>query len=176
MFVSEIAFLGEPASISGKLTIPKNTSTANENGLLHSISYVTQSSWLCHQHIKDDVLFGQPWISWRMETILRLAHGGVGSLARRYVLSRLCAIPVLQHFTAPSLIPLHTFTFTLPAPFEVSFLRASVLPGADHSSPAPTFSFPYIHDSFLISILDRETDGECIRLLRSRAMILAHIF
>jgi hypothetical protein len=150
-----MAFLGEPASISGKSTIPKNTS---------------------HQHIKDDILFGQPWISWRMETILRLALGGVGSLARRYVLSRLCAIPVLQHFTAPSLIPLHTFTFTLPAPFEVSFLRASVLPGADHSSPAPTFSFPYINDSFLMTILDRETDGECICLLRSRAMILTHIF
>jgi hypothetical protein len=144
-----MAFLGEPASISGKLTISKNTSTIDENELMHSISYTIQSPWLCHQYIKDDILFGQPWIFWRMGTILRLALGGVGSLARRYVLSRLCAISALQRFTTLSLIPIHTFTFTLPAPSEVSFLRASVLPGADYSSAAPTFSSPYINGPFL---------------------------
>jgi nicotinamide N-methyltransferase len=104
-----------------------------------------------------------------MGTILRLALGGVGSLARRYALSRLCAISALQRFTVPSLIPIHTFTFTLPAPSEVSFLRASVLPGADHSSAAPTFSFPYINDPFLNA-------HSLSAFLTERLMVSAYVF
>jgi ABC-type transport system involved in cytochrome bd biosynthesis fused ATPase/permease subunit len=56
-----MALLGELTTISGKLTIPKNTSKIDENGLMHAISYAAQSPWLRHQSIKDNIIFGQPF-------------------------------------------------------------------------------------------------------------------
>ncbi|KAG1837297.1 hypothetical protein F4604DRAFT_1843943 [Suillus subluteus] len=56
-----MALLGEMTTISGKLTISKNTSKIDENGFMHSFSYAAQSPWLRHQSIKDNILFGQPF-------------------------------------------------------------------------------------------------------------------
>ncbi|KAJ8589109.1 P-loop containing nucleoside triphosphate hydrolase protein [Rhizopogon salebrosus TDB-379] len=56
-----MALLGELTTVSGKLTIPKNTSKIDENGLMHAISYAAQSPWLRHQSIKDNIIFGQPF-------------------------------------------------------------------------------------------------------------------
>ncbi|KAG2143718.1 hypothetical protein DEU56DRAFT_792331 [Suillus clintonianus] len=65
-----MALLGEMTTISGKLTISKNTSKIDENGLMHSMSYAAQSPWLRHQSIKDNILFGQPYDEERYNDVI----------------------------------------------------------------------------------------------------------
>jgi ABC-type transport system involved in cytochrome bd biosynthesis fused ATPase/permease subunit len=65
-----MALLGEMTTISGKLTISKNTSKIDENGFMHSISYAAQSPWLRHQSIKDNILFGQPFDEERYNDVI----------------------------------------------------------------------------------------------------------
>ena len=56
-----MALLGEMTLLNGgRIIMAKNPSKVDENSLMHSISYATQSPWLRHQSIKDNILFGYP--------------------------------------------------------------------------------------------------------------------
>lgn len=42
----------------------------DEHGFMHSVSYAAQSSWLRHQSIKDNILFGYPLDEERYNAVL----------------------------------------------------------------------------------------------------------
>ncbi|KIY50596.1 hypothetical protein FISHEDRAFT_39032 [Fistulina hepatica ATCC 64428] len=56
-----MALLGEMTLLQGRLIMSKNPRKVDESGLMHAISYAAQSSWLRHQSIKDNILFGYPY-------------------------------------------------------------------------------------------------------------------
>ncbi|KAI0003794.1 ABC transporter type 1, transmembrane domain-containing protein [Russula compacta] len=65
-----MALLGEMTTLSGNIIMSKRTSHVDEFGLTHSIAYAAQSSWLRHQSIKDNILFGYPYDEARYDAVI----------------------------------------------------------------------------------------------------------
>ncbi|KII83783.1 hypothetical protein PLICRDRAFT_702353 [Plicaturopsis crispa FD-325 SS-3] len=65
-----MALLGELTLIEGRLIMSKDSSSVDENGLAHTISYAAQSPWLRHQSIKDNILFGYPYDEERYNAVV----------------------------------------------------------------------------------------------------------
>lgn len=56
----QLAVLGEMTLLKGRIIMSKDSSRVDEHGLMHCISYASQTPWLRHQSIKDNILFGYP--------------------------------------------------------------------------------------------------------------------
>ncbi|TFK50258.1 P-loop containing nucleoside triphosphate hydrolase protein [Heliocybe sulcata] len=65
-----MALLGEMTILSGRISLPKDTSKIDSDGLVHAISYASQSPWLRHQSIKDNILFGHILDQKRYEAVV----------------------------------------------------------------------------------------------------------
>ncbi|KAI0065886.1 multidrug resistance-associated ABC transporter [Artomyces pyxidatus] len=65
-----MALLGELTTLSGRIIMSKDLSRVDEHGLTHSIAYSAQSSWLRHQSIKDNILFGSPYDEDRYNAVI----------------------------------------------------------------------------------------------------------
>ncbi|KJA19718.1 hypothetical protein HYPSUDRAFT_1094370 [Hypholoma sublateritium FD-334 SS-4] len=55
-----LAVLGEMTLLKGRIIMSKDSSRVDEHGLMRCISYASQTPWLRHQSIKDNILFGYP--------------------------------------------------------------------------------------------------------------------
>ncbi|KAJ7123089.1 multidrug resistance-associated ABC transporter [Mycena epipterygia] len=56
-----LALMGEMTLLPGERIIMSKTPTVDEFGNTHGIAYASQSPWLRHQSIKDNILFGDPF-------------------------------------------------------------------------------------------------------------------
>lgn len=65
-----MALLGEMTLLKGRLIMSKNPGKLGEHGLQHAISYASQTPWLCHQSIKDNILFGYPYDEARYNAVV----------------------------------------------------------------------------------------------------------
>ena len=66
----KLALLGELTLIEGRILASKEPEEVDEHGLKRSISYVSQTPWLQHQTIKENILFGSPYDSERYNSVL----------------------------------------------------------------------------------------------------------
>lgn len=48
-------------SSSGKIFLPKDTSSVDEDGYYNAVSFCIQRPWLQHLSIRDNILFGAPF-------------------------------------------------------------------------------------------------------------------
>lgn len=65
-----MAVLGEMTRLSGRIIMTKESSCVDENGYSHSLSYASQTPWLRHQSIKDNVLFGHSFDEERYRSVI----------------------------------------------------------------------------------------------------------
>lgn len=66
-----MALLGEMTLLpGGRLIMSMNSNRVDEHGHMHMISYAAQSSWLQHQSIKDNILFGSPYDEDRYNSVI----------------------------------------------------------------------------------------------------------
>lgn len=54
----------------GRIISAKAPWKLDRNGLTHSMSYSAQSPWLRNQTIKDNILFGLPYVRERYDAVL----------------------------------------------------------------------------------------------------------
>ncbi|KAJ7499148.1 hypothetical protein FB451DRAFT_27658 [Mycena latifolia] len=65
-----LALLGEMTPLAGTLINPPKSSRVDENGLMGCISYAAQNSWLQHNSIRDNIIFGSPFDEERYQSVL----------------------------------------------------------------------------------------------------------
>lgn len=67
-----LALLGEMDCVQGKVRLPKFRSQIvdAETGLRNSVAYCSQSPWLQHQSLKNNILFGEPFNQERYDAVL----------------------------------------------------------------------------------------------------------
>lgn len=65
-----MALLGEMTLLKGRLIMSKYPGKLDEHGLHHAISYASQTPWLCHQSIKDNILFDYPYDEARYNAVV----------------------------------------------------------------------------------------------------------
>lgn len=65
-----MALLGELTTLKGRIVMSKNASKIDEYGLAHTISYASQTPWLRHESIRNNILFGFPYDEERYNAVL----------------------------------------------------------------------------------------------------------
>ncbi|KAI0070122.1 multidrug resistance-associated ABC transporter [Panus rudis PR-1116 ss-1] len=65
-----MALLGELTLINGRLIMSKSPTKRDSHGNTHAISYASQTPWLRHQSIKENILFGYPYDEKRYKDVI----------------------------------------------------------------------------------------------------------
>ncbi|KAJ7104541.1 hypothetical protein C8R43DRAFT_906911 [Mycena crocata] len=65
-----LALLGEMTCLPGTQFKPPKSSKVDENGLMHCISFASQTPWLQHASIRENIVFGFPFEEERYQSVL----------------------------------------------------------------------------------------------------------
>ncbi|KAH8918812.1 P-loop containing nucleoside triphosphate hydrolase protein [Atractiella rhizophila] len=66
-----LALLGELDCLSGKVHLPKQPFIIDENGHSNCVAFASQTPWLQHASIKDNILFSSPYDEKRYQAVLQ---------------------------------------------------------------------------------------------------------